>query len=191
MVSPWVTYGSLLSYIRAYPTVNRYELCVQIAEGLAYMHEKGVDNVVVSDAGIAKLTDFGCATMKRDFPVYFTVTDSLNYSVRWAAPELFLEDGLSSFETDVYALAMEAITGEVPHKDRADRVVIHAVIVKRALPTRPVEQLPISDTQANELWDMLERCWSYEPGDRPDISQLRDFFTTVANGGSTGPVSSV
>ncbi|KAG8768402.1 hypothetical protein FRC12_005589 [Ceratobasidium sp. 428] len=116
MVSPWMTYGSLLSYIRAHPTADCYGLCVQVAEGLAYMHEQGIahgdvkgDNVVVSDTGVAKLTDFGCASMKRDFPVYFTVTDSLNYSVRWAAPELFLEDGLSSFETDVYAFAMVSL----------------------------------------------------------------------------------
>ncbi|KAG9074790.1 hypothetical protein FS749_013620 [Ceratobasidium sp. UAMH 11750] len=26
MVSPWMAYGSLLSYVRAYPTANRYEL---------------------------------------------------------------------------------------------------------------------------------------------------------------------
>jgi hypothetical protein len=42
------------------------------------------DNVVVSKEGIVKITDFGCATMLRDFPVTFTATESLSYSVRWA-----------------------------------------------------------------------------------------------------------
>ncbi|QRV78574.1 Tyrosine kinase family catalytic domain protein [Ceratobasidium sp. AG-Ba] len=121
MVSPWMKYGSLLGFIRANPSANRFSLCAQIADGLAYMHQQGIahgdvkgDNVVVSDAGLARITDFGCATMKRDFPVYFTITESLNYSVRWAAPELFLEDGLSSFETDVYALAMALFWSALP-----------------------------------------------------------------------------
>ncbi|KAG9081362.1 hypothetical protein FS749_007716 [Ceratobasidium sp. UAMH 11750] len=102
------------------------------------------------------------------------------------APELFLEDGLSSFETDVYALAMtilEAITGDVPHKDRSDRVIIHAVLVKRELPSRPIEQLPINNERANELWNILERCWSFQPEDRPDIYQLRDFLKMMAQQG--------
>ncbi|KAG9112792.1 hypothetical protein FRC07_007871, partial [Ceratobasidium sp. 392] len=76
-------------------------------------------------------------------------------------------------------LFQEAITGEVPHKDRADRVIIHAVVVKRELPTRPAEYLPGDNEQANELWDMLERCWSYNPEDRPSIHELQGFSSGV------------
>ncbi|KAF8603656.1 kinase-like protein [Ceratobasidium sp. AG-I] len=189
MVSPWMSCGSLLSYIREHPTADRCNLCVQIAEGLAYMHQKGIahgdvkgDNVVVSDTGIAKLTDFGCATIKREFPVHFTMTESLNYSVRWAAPELFMEEGSSSFETDVYALGMtilEGLTGHVPHKDRADLVVIHTVLVKRQLPTRPDECIPSRSRKGNDLWAMLGRCWSYEPNARSKIDEVREFMKGI------------
>ncbi|CAE6533876.1 unnamed protein product [Rhizoctonia solani] len=198
MVAPWVEYGSLLAYIGANPTADR---CNLVADGLAYMHSLDIahgdikgDNVVVSKDGIAKITDFGCATMKREFPVAFTATDSLNYSVRWAAPELFLDDGATNFETDVYALGMvdntswcfksfhgldlinvqqEAITGNVPHKDRADMAVIHAVLVRKQQPARPLERVP-KNRKGDELWGLLERCWSYEPKSRPKASDVRD-----------------
>ncbi|KAB5589899.1 Tyrosine kinase family catalytic domain containing protein [Ceratobasidium theobromae] len=209
MVAPWMEYGSLLAFIRANPEADRCNLCTQIAEGLVYMHGLGIvgnreseltqrsdsqppqahgdikgDNVVVSKDGVAKITDFGCATMKREFPVAFTVTESLNYSVRWAAPELFLEDGVSNFETDVYALGMtilEAITGDVPHKERADLAVIHTVLVKKQHPVRPVQLIP-STSKVDELWELLERCWSYEPPNRPKVPEVRDFLKTVTQG---------
>ncbi|KAL5633995.1 hypothetical protein ACGC1H_005991 [Rhizoctonia solani] len=188
MVAPWVEYGSLLAFIGTNPTADRCNLCMQVADGLAYMHNLGIahgdikgDNVVVSKDGIAKITDFGCATLKREFPVAFTVTDSLNYSVRWAAPELFLDDGATNFETDVYALGMtilEAITGSVPHKDRADMAVIHAVLVRKLQPARPLKQIPLNG-KGDELWGLLERCWNYEPKSRPKASDVRDSLKTI------------
>ncbi|CAE7195130.1 unnamed protein product, partial [Rhizoctonia solani] len=114
MVAPWMPYGSLLAYIAENPQSDRCRLCAQVAEGLVYIHGLGIahgdikgDNVVVSNEGVAKITDFGCATMRRDFPVAFTATESVSYSVRWAAPELFLDEGIrTNYETDVYALGM-------------------------------------------------------------------------------------
>ncbi|CAE6487832.1 unnamed protein product [Rhizoctonia solani] len=183
MVSPWVKYGSLRDYIKAKPTADRHNLCIQVADGLAYMHSLGIahgdikgDNVVVSEGGTAKITDFGCATMKREFPVAFTVTDRIHISFRWAAPELFQDDGAADFETDVYALGMtilEALTGNVPHKDRAEMAVIRAVAVQKLQPFRPLEEIP-QNTKGDELWGLLERCWSYEPKGRPKASDVRD-----------------
>ncbi|KAF8686375.1 kinase-like protein [Rhizoctonia solani] len=92
MVAPWMPYGSLLAFIDANPDYDRCRLCTQIAEGLIYIHGLGMahgdikgDNVVVSNEGVAKITDFGSATMRRDFPVAFTATESISYSIRWAA----------------------------------------------------------------------------------------------------------
>ncbi|CAE6457797.1 unnamed protein product [Rhizoctonia solani] len=183
MVSPWVEHGSLLKYVSANPTADRCNLCTQVADGLAYMHHLGIahgdikgDNIVVSKDGIAKITDFGCATMKREFPVAFTATDSFHYSLRWAAPELFLDDGAASFETDVYALGMtifETLTGSIPHRDRADMAVIHAVLVRKLQPARPLKEIP-QNAKGDELWGLLERCWSYEPKNRPKASDVRN-----------------
>ncbi|KAJ1305298.1 hypothetical protein OPQ81_000322 [Rhizoctonia solani] len=191
MVAPWMPYGSLLAYIDANPKSDRCNLCTQVAEGLVYIHSLGIahgdikgDNIVVSNEGVAKITDFGCATMKRDFPVAFTATESLSYSVRWAAPELFLDEGIrTNYETDVYALGMtilEALTGTVPHKDKADLAVIHTVVFRREHPVRPVDCIPPQSVKGDELWTMLERCWSYEPQSRPKATEVRDFLNSMA-----------
>ncbi|KAG8732301.1 Leucine-rich repeat serine/threonine-protein kinase 2 [Ceratobasidium sp. 423] len=71
--------------------------------GLAHGDIKG-DNIVVSADGTAKITDFGSATMVREFAVAFTATQTVNFSVRWAAPELFRSQ-CPGPESDVYAYA--------------------------------------------------------------------------------------
>ncbi|KAG8781256.1 hypothetical protein FRC12_022064 [Ceratobasidium sp. 428] len=42
MVSPWIEGGSLRRYLARKPKTNRPRLCMQIAEGLTYLHESGV-----------------------------------------------------------------------------------------------------------------------------------------------------
>ncbi|CAE6383425.1 unnamed protein product [Rhizoctonia solani] len=186
MVAPWVEYGNLLAYIRAEPSADRYHL---VADGLAYMHSLGVahgdikgDNIVVSKDGTVKITDFGCATMKREFPVAFTATDSLHYSVRWAAPELFLDNGSANFETDVYALGMtilEAITGSVPHQDRPDMAVILEPRIDLLADHR--ERMVILNLE-NALYELSRyRCLNLTEqvtflGDEEDISVIGGFY---------------
>lgn len=70
----------------------------------------------------------------------------------------------------------EAITGDVPHKERADLAVIHTVLVKKQHPVRPVQLIP-STSKVDELWELLERCWSYEPLNRPKVPEVRDFVS--------------
>ncbi|KAG8788707.1 hypothetical protein FRC12_014280 [Ceratobasidium sp. 428] len=41
MISPWMDKGILLQYIKQNPSTNRYQLCVDISDGVAYLHENG------------------------------------------------------------------------------------------------------------------------------------------------------
>ncbi|KAG8757470.1 hypothetical protein FRC11_004515, partial [Ceratobasidium sp. 423] len=186
LVIPWIQYGSLLSYIKANPEVDRSNLCLQVAEGLVYVHGLGIihgdlrgDNVTVSEDGTARITNFASATMKQEFAMTFTATKGLHYSIRWAAPELF--SGTSGTEADVYALGMtilETLTGDVPHKNRGDLAVVHAVLVRKQLPNRPSKDIPPTN-KGNELWAMLQRCWNYNPVVRPKAAEVRDLPTVI------------
>ncbi|KAG8790203.1 hypothetical protein FRC12_012534 [Ceratobasidium sp. 428] len=38
-ISPWMDKGTLLQYIKQNPTADRYQLCADISEGVAYLHQ--------------------------------------------------------------------------------------------------------------------------------------------------------
>ncbi|KAG8711851.1 hypothetical protein FRC08_015350 [Ceratobasidium sp. 394] len=42
MVSPWMANGNVMEYIGARPSVNRYCLCSQVANGLEYLHAQNI-----------------------------------------------------------------------------------------------------------------------------------------------------
>ncbi|KAG9090951.1 hypothetical protein FS749_000169 [Ceratobasidium sp. UAMH 11750] len=155
MVSPWMANGNVMEYIGARPSVNRYCLCSQVANGLEYLHAqniihgdlKGV-NVLVANDGAAKIADFGTGVLQGG-SIRFTSTSGTScISTRWAAPEI-LRGSPRSTQADVYALAMtilEIITGRVPfHEICSDLSVIIAVVQLDELPPRPPEFIEPTD----------------------------------------------
>ncbi|CAE6487175.1 unnamed protein product [Rhizoctonia solani] len=92
MVSEWMENGNLREYMLKHPQLDRHQMCVQIANGLAYMHrcntvhgDLKAMNVLVSPKGVAMLTDFGSSVMT-EASLEYSVTNT-TLSVRWAAPE--------------------------------------------------------------------------------------------------------
>ncbi|CAE6503577.1 unnamed protein product [Rhizoctonia solani] len=82
MVSEWMENGNLHEYLRNHPDANRYQLSVQVASGVAYIHTFGMVhgdikalNVLISSNGNAKLTDFGLSTMSES-SLEFSATTS-------------------------------------------------------------------------------------------------------------------
>ncbi|ELU36358.1 protein tyrosine kinase domain-containing protein [Rhizoctonia solani AG-1 IA] len=108
MVSPWMENGDLTRFLVEHPYIDRYNLCAQIADGVAYLHQenvvhgdiKGVNtfvnfvwsiftlfayqaNILVSKDLTPKITDFGTAS-RIDCTLKFTETSrSQTVSVRW------------------------------------------------------------------------------------------------------------
>lgn len=82
---------------------------MQIAEGLAYLHDAGVvhgdvkaENVLVGDDFHALLCDFGLSRMV-DARTHTSLAGT--GSLRWQAPEL-MDGGHKTFESDVYAFGL-------------------------------------------------------------------------------------
>ncbi|KAG9075680.1 hypothetical protein FS749_012632, partial [Ceratobasidium sp. UAMH 11750] len=119
MVSPWMENGDLRTYIKRCPSVNRFELCIQIADGLAYLHSIGIThcdlkgpNVLISKAGTATLIDFGNAILAESALQFTRTMTSHGLTARWTAPEI-LAGGKHNTASDVYALGMVCCTVSV------------------------------------------------------------------------------
>ncbi|KAG8766403.1 hypothetical protein FRC12_006907 [Ceratobasidium sp. 428] len=116
MISPWIEPGNFYKFIALFPEADRTDLCLQVTNGLSYLHEKGVvfgdlkaQNVLIDYEGTVKITDFGLSVL-RDSSVLFSSTGNPGGgTARWMAPELFEESSVRSNEADVYALAMTFI----------------------------------------------------------------------------------
>lgn len=114
MVSPWLEKGNLMVYLKLNPDVDRIQLCMDVCEGLLYIHTREMvhgdlkaANIMVATNGTAMVADFGNAQLN-ELTMKFTSATKRGFSVRWAAPELLLQDDgpQMSKEADVYAYGM-------------------------------------------------------------------------------------
>ncbi|KAF8504167.1 kinase-like domain-containing protein [Gautieria morchelliformis] len=153
-----------------------------IADGLAYMHGKGLvhgdlksANVMIDEHGHARLIDFGLA----HFINTHVDVDLPEGSIRWCAPELFQPGAVSMPSSDVYAFAstvLELLSGRVPYHTLIERIVI-SEIMKGILPSRfcgDFFSLPRVQglVGAEALWELLQSCW-VDAARRPNMSRMR------------------
>ena len=141
-------------------------------------------NILVDQTGHARLADFGLLTIISD-PKYLLSSSSHTQggTVRWMSPERIapeqfgFKNSRPTISSDCYALGMviyETIGGNIPfHKD-TDLTVFMKVVVKGEHPPRGAKF-------ATSLWEMLERCWTPKPSDRPSTEDVLRCLEMVSN----------
>ncbi|KAG9083631.1 hypothetical protein FS749_005881 [Ceratobasidium sp. UAMH 11750] len=142
-------------------------------------------NGLVSHEGTIKLIDFGNSRLSSNSTLQFTGSQPAStFSTRWTAPELLLDAGPYSIEADVYALGMtmlEAFSGKLPFCEiEKDPAVIMRVVIQKRHPERPFDSIPTPSRLANAVWELLPRCWSYDPLDRPSAFQVQTQIERIA-----------
>lgn len=185
MVSPWREKGNLLAYVTTNPQSDKNYLLRGSAGGLSYLHSKGVvhgsvkcNNVLISQEGEPQICDFGFASLI-DESNEGTKTASEAAVVRYAAPEQIEDSSHATTYSDAYSFAMliiECVTEAVPFSNiNRDAAVIHARIGKRQRPLRP-DGPEARKRVSDSLWDLMGRCWSEKPDQRPTMEQVHRFF---------------
>ncbi|KAF8595147.1 kinase-like protein [Ceratobasidium sp. AG-I] len=182
MVSPWCVYGNVVSAVKQWPTLDRFMMCIQLTEAVAYLHGAGVihgdlkgDNVLLGGDGYIKLTDFGLSIMHQQ-TMRFSETDPGGGTMRWMAPELLEETEGRCREADVYAMGMvsEIITGRIPFSEIATGPgVIRAVTRDRRIPEVPELRAQPQSPRATLMLGTLLRCWAYEPKERVTAEEAK------------------
>ncbi|KAJ8085079.1 hypothetical protein PM082_003861 [Marasmius tenuissimus] len=201
LVSPWMANGDIIRFLELNPRHDRLVLILEISAGMAYLHEceiihgdiKGA-NVLVNEAGQCLLADFGLAiTVAESSPLVKSSTSKMKGSFRWMAPELFRssngirtttgcgKERTNKFARDLYAFActvLEVITGKPPFAELADPTVMYEVMINNARPSRPSPEIFWCP---ENVWALVERCWSQRPQDRPKASEVHGYLSKMVN----------
>ena len=172
-------------------------LSVDIAEGIAALHERGFahlslhpGNVMLGHTLDVKLTDYG--RDPRRLPSLETISDAevrdselADYESRllYAAPEVLTASACGA-AADIWSLAVLTIRLAVCHKpfesDAADG--IHHILTRVASgELKPVSQLQDTPLQTSLLAKLVEQATSLEAEDRPTIEQFLMMMQRVSS----------
>jgi len=158
------------------PLATTLQLAIEIAEGLATAHERGLvhrdlkpGNVMVTTHGHIKLLDFGLARMDATSrssadTVTATSTDTRAGTAYYMAPEQV--DGRPvTARADVFALGVvlfECVTGRLPFDGLSQQDYLHHL---QADPPKPLRELAPHVPAA--LAELIHRCFDKTPANRP------------------------
>ncbi|KIO18802.1 hypothetical protein M407DRAFT_83561 [Tulasnella calospora MUT 4182] len=187
LVFPWAENGNLKDFValRNWEIPERISLISDVTQGLAYLHSREPPichgdlkslNVVVDRHHHAAITDFGSARQLLN-PTFCASTNTITltgnkYTLRWAAPELLVEDQLSLW-SDIWALgwiAYEVMTNSLPFQDASTDIVVVKRVLGGELPSL-TDNAHLSLIQ--ELCSLMNMCWKNSPTERPTADYCR------------------
>ncbi|KAJ1302565.1 hypothetical protein OPQ81_002882 [Rhizoctonia solani] len=188
MVSQWMENGNIHEYLSKNPRVDRYQICIQVTSGVAFMHNIDMvhgniraANVLVSIEGVAKLAGFGFSAISQASDLYTTV-GPMTWRIQWVAPELLLDNAVNSKPADVYALGLtmlEIFTGKVPYLMHRGYASVFSKIISGVLPTRPVNEIKKGE-RGDKMWQLMLSCWDRDPTSRPTASQVLESLKAIS-----------
>jgi hypothetical protein len=151
----------------------------QIASALVAAHRAGIvhrdikpGNVLLGDNGTVKITDFGISKAKGD--VNLTATGLISGTAAYLAPEV-ARGAEPSPAADVFALGatlFHALEGEPPYGTNPNPLALLYAAANGQL-SQPRNAGPLTDL----LLDLL----SFEPEDRPSMTDVRDQLADFAD----------
>ncbi|KAL0578822.1 Rho guanine nucleotide exchange factor [Marasmius crinis-equi] len=180
LISPWMQKGNLVQFLRSTPRedVDHYTLAHDVAAGLSYLHKKKIIhgdlkgvNILMTDSFRASLGDFGLSRVADTLGLGITSTIRSRGTGRWLAPELLLENGVTSKASDIYAygcVCYEIFTGQHPFPELPNEAAVTLAVNQGKRPSRPVEAKELTDL----MWALMEKCWNATPSSRPDVDRV-------------------
>jgi serine/threonine-protein kinase len=126
---------TLLLPAKPLPLARALSIAAQVAEGLAYAHERGVvhrdmkpANIMVPESGAVKITDFGIARMRSSNVQ--TQTGMMMGSPKYMSPEQVIGKR-ADHRTDIFSLGVilyEMLTGAAPFTGESVNAVMYQIV---------------------------------------------------------------
>ncbi|XP_038998922.1 uncharacterized protein LOC120124290 isoform X1 [Hibiscus syriacus] len=163
---------------------KRILVAMDVAFGMEYLHGKNIvhfdlksDNLLVNlrDAHrpICKVGDLGLSKVK----CQTLISGGLRGTLPWMAPELL--NGSSSRvseKVDVFSFGIvmwELLTREEPYADLHYGTIIGGIVSNTLRP-------PVPESCDPEWRSLMERCWSAEPSERPNLTEIVNELRSMA-----------
>ena len=216
---PGMTLKELILKRGAVHVVEAIDIMKQVISGISKAHQLGIihrdlkpQNILVTDSGVAKIADFGIASMQSLAQV--TQTDVIMGSLHYLAPELARGEKATA-QSDVYALGIvfyELLRGEVPFNGESP-VNIALKHMQEDLPSllefnpsipQSVENIVIKATAKNlndryksatEMLDDIKTCMERQDEEKLVFSHDQDTDPTIVidprsafTSGNTSPI---
>ncbi|KAF9477392.1 kinase-like protein [Pholiota conissans] len=197
MVMQWYANGSAADYLaNKNPNADRLGLILDVARGLEYLHThqppivhadlKG-NNVLITDDGTAALCDFGLSQVVEDLgrPAGLTMSNPSVGPLRWQAPELSCDDEPTKPTSDVWSFgctAFELLTSRIPYPHRARDAQVMRDMQNFVKPSGPADAA--LRTFGPRVGALLDWCWSFDPFERPSMTQVRVELESICASGN-------
>jgi serine/threonine protein kinase len=181
--------------VRPTSTAEKLRLALDIAEGLAYLHNNRVvhrdmksGNVLVDGDGRAKIADFGLAAYNDHTKSYVT---GVIGTYAWAAPES-MNEGTMKASADIYSLGVvlwELFTGCKPWEGLTPMQIMNRVYNQK-------DRLPLPASLTRDLpavSALIAACFSEDEALRPTAdavqAALKDELDRLPRGLDEGAVA--
>ncbi|CAG9762218.1 unnamed protein product [Ceutorhynchus assimilis] len=188
IVTEYMRHGSLLNYLRKNEQslcTNQgllLDMCIQICKGMAYLEKQNcihrdlaARNCLVGTENIVKVADFGLARYVLDDQ--YTSSGGSKFPIKWAPPEVLNYTRFSS-KSDIWAygvLMWEVFTcGKMPYGRLKNSEVVDRV-QKGIILEKPKACF-------KEVYDVMKKCWSHLPENRPSFQLLKGTLIKVSQG---------
>ncbi|MDE2084985.1 MAG: protein kinase [Xanthomonadaceae bacterium] len=174
-----VSLDALLKRERHLAPNQAARLIVQAARGLACAHARGLvhrdvkpGNILISTAGVAKVSDFGIAQSSQDGSLRLTTTGAFLGTPGYLAPECY-DGAAADARSDIFALGIvlfECLAGRLPYKSTSPLALMREVV------DVPLPDIRVLNPSVDaELVRILERMTAKDPARRyPDCRELID-----------------